>query len=157
MTQTQVPNIPRRPPAIAKLAFGVQSFLLRRNWMGSAGNFLMVITTTGRKSGKQFSTPIGYVRDGSDVLAFNVGGGSNWYKNVLVNPTVTLNIKGQAAQYRGEPVRDPAALTAVLDAYKQHAPNMFDRFFGISKDRPSDELAVSPELKAVFIRFRPLK
>ena len=42
----------------AKFAMGVQIFLLRRGWMGKMDDFVMIITTTGRKSGKKFTTPI---------------------------------------------------------------------------------------------------
>ena len=43
MTQTSAQS--RHISPFAKAAFKVQIFLLRRNWMGSAGNIIMVITT----------------------------------------------------------------------------------------------------------------
>ena len=47
----------------------MQTFLLRHNWIGGMSNFIMVITTSGRKSGKQYSTPIGYIYDGDDLIS----------------------------------------------------------------------------------------
>jgi deazaflavin-dependent oxidoreductase (nitroreductase family) len=154
MTSQPRSNPPTFNSPVGRLALKAQTFLLRRNWMGPAGNFLMVITTTGRKSGRQFSVPIGYLRDGETVVAFNLGGGSNWYKNMLHTPRVTLTIKGTAGDYHGAPVQDNAEIVRILDLYKREARNVFERFFGVSPDQPTEEIAKSPDLRVVFVRFR---
>lgn len=144
----------RQASPFFKIAMKIQTFLLRRNWMGSAGNILMVITTTGRKSGKQFSTPIGYVRDGDSILAFTIGGRSNWYKNTLVNPNVTLNIKGKNYAMRAQPIKDEAEALQALEVYKRQAPNIMERFFGIPATSEGRDLLKALD-KVVLIRFVP--
>lgn len=67
MTES-TPSTPRIP-RFAKAAMAFQAFLLRRNWMGPMSDEIMVITTTGRKSGRSYTTPIGYLRDGASVIA----------------------------------------------------------------------------------------
>ncbi len=153
---TQVSTAPRRVSQFAKLAFKVQIFLLRRNWMGSAGNFIMVITTTGRKSGKAISTPIGYQWDGETVIGFNVGGISNWYKNVAQNPLVTLEIKKQSYRMRAAYVTDADEIARILELYKQKQPTMLPRFFGITADATGEELLKAAE-RIKFVRFQPAK
>jgi deazaflavin-dependent oxidoreductase (nitroreductase family) len=144
------------PPRITpmfKLMMGAQVFLLRRNLMGPMGNIIMVITTTGRKSGKQFSTPIGYQRDGDDVIAFNLGGGSNWYKNMLANPLVTLNIKGRSMAMRGTLITDQAEVLRVIDLYLKHQPDPTRRFLGFTPEMTTEERVKVAE-RIIFVRFR---
>src|SRR5689334_11613903 len=130
----------RKLPAIAKAAMGVQAFLLRRNWMGGMSNVIMVITTTGRKSGKQFSTPVGYIRDGEDFVSLNPGGTSNWYRNVLATPDVTLNVKGQDYRARGTHIIDQGEKERLFEIFKRDHKAAFPRLFGVSVDAPADEL-----------------
>lgn len=144
-------DLPRVTP-FTKIALRMQNFLLRRNWMGSAGNYLMVITTTGRKSSKKFSTPIGYMRDGDTILAFNVGGQSNWYKNVLKNPQATLEIKGQSQVMHAERITDDAEIIRVVQIYQREQPTMLPRFFGIPAETSGDDLLKVKE-RINFLRF----
>jgi deazaflavin-dependent oxidoreductase (nitroreductase family) len=153
---TQITTKPRYISSIAKMAFKAQIFLLRRNWMGSAGNIMMVITTTGRKSGKLHSTPIGYQRGSHSVLAFTVGGLSNWYKNLAQNPLVTLEIKKKVYPMRGTYVTDSQEIREVLETYQREQPPMLPRFFGVPADASGDKL-----MKAAgnvrFVRFSPIE
>ena len=68
-----------------------QVWLLRRGLMGSLADEIMVITVTGRKSGRQYSTPIGFLRDGETIIALSRG--SNWFKNAVATGTAQIEIK----------------------------------------------------------------
>ena len=135
----------------AKLAFSMQAFLLKRGWMGPAGNFLMAITTTGRKSGKQFTVPIGYLNDGEAIIAMNPTGNTNWMKNVEANGEALLHIKGQSMPMQGKLVSDPVEKRRIFDIYKQ-TPDTFPRYFGVTVDAPERELNAALN-KAHFVRF----
>lgn len=157
MTQT---TAQKPPPKFPSWMLDLQVFLLRRNIIKGMNNALMVITTTGRKSGKRFSRPIGYTRDGNDIITFSsVRGGrySNWYENVLANKMATLEVQGQKIEVRGEPITDPEALRYALSVYKQASPNMFERFFGVSPDAPFEEQLVKVKNNVRFMRFTPVK
>lgn len=151
MTQTQ----PQPPPRMPRWILDVQTFLLKRNWMGPAGNVLMVITTTGRKSGKQFSVPIGFVEDNGVYYAFTLGGRSNWYQNALANPRVTLTIKGKPIEAITEAVTGDDEILSVLEVYKRKVPKQVPRFFGVPATAQGAELLKAKE-KAVFVRFCPI-
>ncbi|MEU5687265.1 nitroreductase family deazaflavin-dependent oxidoreductase [Streptomyces venezuelae] len=60
------------------------------------GGDLLLLTTTGARSGKQHTTPLGYVRDGGLLLVIgsNLGGPRHpdWYHNVLAHPTVNVEL-----------------------------------------------------------------
>lgn len=155
MSQTTT-TTPRKIPGFAKAAMQFQAFLLRRNLMGAMADEVMVITTTGRKSGQQFSTPIGYLRDGDHILALSVGGASNWYKNLLVNPDATLNLKGHDLRARAEMVWHESERQRIFELYKRDRAKYFARLFGVPVDAPAEVLAQALTTRA-FVRFVVVK
>ncbi|MDN3028753.1 nitroreductase/quinone reductase family protein [Streptomyces sp. S.PB5] len=59
------------------------------------GARLLLLTTTGARTGTPHTTPLGYLPDGGDrVLVIASAGGStrhpDWYRNVLAHPRVTV-------------------------------------------------------------------
>ncbi|MFJ9890264.1 nitroreductase/quinone reductase family protein [Streptomyces sp. NPDC091287] len=60
------------------------------------GSDLLLLTTTGARSGTQHTTPLGYVRDGRRLLvvASNLGAPlhPDWYRNLLARPTVQVEL-----------------------------------------------------------------
>ncbi|HEX2622645.1 MAG TPA: nitroreductase/quinone reductase family protein [Phototrophicaceae bacterium] len=140
---------------VPRWVLDIQNFLLRHNLLGPAGNILMVITTIGRKSGKNYHVPIGYVPDGTTYLSFNPQGWSNWYKNVLVNPQATLNIKGKTIRVRGEPIRDDAEFLKAMEVFKRERPNQLERFMKIPQDSAGADLLKAKD-QVVLVRFYPL-
>ncbi|MFD5112813.1 nitroreductase/quinone reductase family protein [Streptomyces sp. NPDC058391] len=60
------------------------------------GGDLLLLTTTGAKSGADHTVPLGYVRDGELLLVVGSAGGAPrhpaWYHNMLVHPLVRVEI-----------------------------------------------------------------
>ncbi|MFD4005445.1 nitroreductase/quinone reductase family protein [Streptomyces rubiginosohelvolus] len=63
------------------------------------GTDLLLLTTTGARSGKPHTTPLGYVRDSRRLLvvASNLGAPlhPDWYRNLLAHPTVRVELGGE--------------------------------------------------------------
>ncbi|MFJ6404770.1 nitroreductase/quinone reductase family protein [Streptomyces hydrogenans] len=63
------------------------------------GWVLLLLTTTGARSGREHTTPLGFVEDGDRLLVVGSAGGSDrhpdWYRNVLAHPTVTVETGGE--------------------------------------------------------------
>ncbi|HEV7132880.1 MAG TPA: nitroreductase family deazaflavin-dependent oxidoreductase [Gaiellaceae bacterium] len=63
------------------------------NW---EGRDLLLLTTTGRKSGKQFTTPIMVTRDGDRLLVYASQAGApdhpDWFLNILADPHVVVEV-----------------------------------------------------------------
>src|SRR6266581_2966529 len=61
-----------------------------------AGRPLILLTTTGRKSGKQHTTPVMYRQEGDHLAVFASKGGAptqpDWYLNLVANPEVTVEV-----------------------------------------------------------------
>ena len=60
------------------------------------GRPLLVLTTTGAKSGQPRAHPMMYQRDGDRLLVFASKGGAptspDWYHNLVVHPEVTVEV-----------------------------------------------------------------
>ena len=79
----------------------------------------LTITFVGRKSGKRFSTPVWFVRVGGTVLLLPVRGTStNWYRNVLKNPTMELEASGKKVKVAARPVKDKKGIEAVVERFR---------------------------------------
>lgn len=67
-----------------------------RLWNTFLGGQVAILSTTGRKTGKQRKTPLLYIEDGERVvMAASKGGMSKapvWYHNVVANPVVQIQI-----------------------------------------------------------------
>lgn len=65
-----------------------------------AGAPLLLLTTTGAKSGQQRTSPVVYTTDGERlvVIASYAGRPTNplWFTNLVANPEVTVEIPGEA-------------------------------------------------------------
>jgi F420H(2)-dependent quinone reductase len=61
------------------------------------GGDVLLLTTTGRKSGKQRTVPLLYIRDGSAYVITASAGGADrhpgWFFNVRSNPQATIQVK----------------------------------------------------------------
>ncbi len=65
------------------------------------------ITVTGRKSGRDFSTPVWFVREGKTVFLMPVRGSKNqWYKNVLKSKRIGIS-SGKVSLANRESTKSP--------------------------------------------------
>jgi len=57
---------------------------------------LLLLTTTGRRSGEHRTNPMMYLADGDRLLVFASKGGApthpDWYRNLVANPQVTVEV-----------------------------------------------------------------
>lgn len=68
------------------------------------GTQTLLLTTTGRRSGEERTTPLIYGRDGDDYLVVASKGGSDeppaWYLNLVAEPEVGVQVKGDRFRAR---------------------------------------------------------
>jgi deazaflavin-dependent oxidoreductase (nitroreductase family) len=66
------------------------------NWRGTT---ILLLTTTGRRSGEERTTPLIHrTDDGRWVVVASKGGTPEnpaWYENLVANPEVTIQVKGE--------------------------------------------------------------
>jgi deazaflavin-dependent oxidoreductase (nitroreductase family) len=78
------------------------------------------LSVTGRKSGKAISMPVWFVLEGDTLYLLPVrGSDTQWYKNVLQNPSIRIDARGEEAKHRAQPVTDAKAVKDVVDRFRQ--------------------------------------
>ena len=131
-----------------------QVWLLRRGLLGSLADEIMVITVIGRKSGRQYSTPIGFLRDGETIIALSRG--SNWFKNAVATGTAQIEIKSVTTKVSVTPVKDQTERERIFALYRQQRAGTFPRLFGVEANASEAELKQALATRD-FVKLTPLK
>ena len=77
------------------------------------------ITATGRRSGRKISRPVWFVQEGEKLYLLPVkGSDSDWYKNVLKNPTITLAANGVTWIAQATPITDAAKVRDIVEKFR---------------------------------------
>lgn len=78
------------------------------------------LTVTGRKSGREISIPVWFVFEDPTLYLVPVqGSDTQWYKNVLKNPTIKVDARGEGEEFRAHPTTDPAQVRAVVEKFRE--------------------------------------
>ncbi len=89
------------------------------------GRVILLLTTTGRKSGLQRVTPLQYEEEG-DVIYIAAGRGpkSDWYRNLLANPQVEVRVKARRFQATAKAITGLEQKVAFLELRFRNHPRM---------------------------------
>jgi len=102
-------------PPLPHWAYGVvnpiMSFLLRSPLHGLLSGSLMLLVYEGRKSGKRYSIPVGYMRAGDRLLVFSHAG---WAKNFVGGGPVALRLRGELRPATASLVSDPVTIAEAV-------------------------------------------
>ncbi|WNV86547.1 nitroreductase/quinone reductase family protein [Umezawaea sp. Da 62-37] len=95
-----------------------------------AGGDLLLLTTTGARSGAAHTVPLGYVRDGDELLVVASAGGADrhpaWFHNLLAHPLVRVEVGTEAFDAVATPAGDDRRellferVTAVAPGYADY-------------------------------------
>jgi deazaflavin-dependent oxidoreductase (nitroreductase family) len=96
---------------------------------------LMLISYTGRKSGKAYRQPVSYARDGELLLT---PGGGRWTLNLAGGRPVRIRLRGREMPARAELVTDAAEVERLLGVIARENPRAA-RFIPIPR-RPDGRL-----------------
>lgn len=141
-------------PTIPPFVNSAMKFMLRSPMHGMVSKTVLLITFTGRKSGKTYTTPVDYSQDGDQVTIFTH---ANWWKNLRGAAPVTLRIRGQELEGLAEPVaEDKQVVAAALAAHLRKVPSDA-KFYGVTFDdrgNPRAEEVEQAARKLVMIRIQ---
>lgn len=77
----------------------------------SRKNPVLLLTTTGRRTGRPLTTPLNYSEDdGRQVVIASAGGSDRhpaWYLNLAANPVVTVELGAETFRARAATVAEP--------------------------------------------------
>jgi hypothetical protein len=118
----------------------------------------LLLTYTGRRSGKEYSLPIGYLRK-NDLLITVSARDRLWWRNFRGGAPARMLIQGKSYAAIGEVIEEQTAVVAGLAQYVSLAPRLA-RFFKISllEDGTPDQRDLVREAgERVLIHFRMLE
>jgi len=108
-------------PTIPPYVNSAMKFTLRSPLHGMVSKSVLLISFTGRKSGKTYTTPVDYSQEGDQVTIFTH---ANWWKNLRSGVPVSLHIRGREIQGLAEPVaEDKGLIAAGLAAHLRKVPS----------------------------------
>jgi deazaflavin-dependent oxidoreductase (nitroreductase family) len=124
------------------------------------GELVLVLYTTGRKSGLERATPLQYEKiDGAYYVASARGAQADWYRNLLANPQVAVQVRGQRLPARAEAVTDPQRIAGFLEQRLRRHPRMMRamlRLEGLGRDfTPADLLRIAASKTLVILHPIP--
>ncbi|MGH2614046.1 MAG: nitroreductase/quinone reductase family protein [Thermomicrobiales bacterium] len=90
---------------------------------------LLLLTTTGARSGRAHTTPLTYCRDGSRFVVIAAKQGSpthpDWYHNMVANPRVTVEVGGETFRATAH-IAEDADRQRLFDQMAAQRPNFIE-------------------------------
>jgi len=141
---------------VQRIGNGFVKLVLRSPVHRLMSGFLMLLTCRGRRSGTEYTLPVGYHDDGDGVTVL-VGraGDKTWWRNLRGGAAVSLRIRGKTVAGRAEIVTGDEA-ARLMTAYLTAMPRASEAF-GIPTERGRpDPAAVAEALDRVpVVRITP--
>jgi deazaflavin-dependent oxidoreductase (nitroreductase family) len=132
------------------------AFFLRTPLHVFMGN-ITLITLTGRKTGKKYSTPVNFYR-ADDCLWVMTSRDRTWWRNVQNGANVSLLLKGKIINAFAEAVLEEKAVEAYLLDYIKHIP-MSAKPLGIRVENktPNTEDIARVAKDRLFVKIQPIR
>lgn len=78
------------------------------------------ITVTGRKSGRAISIPVWFVLDENNLHLLPVtGSDTQWYKNVLENPTIRIDARDTQTEAKAVAITEAKKVSSVVEKFRK--------------------------------------
>lgn len=122
------------------------------------GQLVLLLTTTGRKSGQDHVTPLQYEQVGDAYYVASARGKSaDWFRNILVNPEVLVEVEGVKFPAHADAITDPKEIANFLELRLRNHPRMIGallRLEGLPSNYTREELEDFASQKALIV-LRP--
>ena len=114
----------------------------------------MLITLTGRKTGKKYTTPVGFYRDG-DSLWILSSSDRTWWRNVKDGAEVEMRIRGKDMSGFAEAILDEKVVAAQVIEYVRHIPMSAKALnVRVENGEPNPEDAARLAKERLFVKIR---
>ena len=131
--QPSAPPVPSAPPAqagpqpvvitsrapdprVMRFVNPVMAALLRSPLHGLLSRQVLLLTVTGRQSGRRYTVPLGYMRDGDALLVISQHADrKRWWRNLRGGASVAMHLRGRWLTGRAEVIETPMAVAAEIE------------------------------------------
>ena len=78
------------------------------------------LSVVGRRTGPTISHPVLFVTEGEKLCLLPVSGSdTQWYQNVLKDPSIRVNARGVGAAFRGTPIKQRKSVNSVVEKFRE--------------------------------------
>lgn len=110
----------------------LMEWILRSPLHGMLSANTLLISVTGRKSGKPITTPVNYVRDGN-ILSITSYRKRTWWRNLRGGASVTMRLQGKDIQAHANVIEDDSGVANGLMAHLQKVPQ-YAKYYQVGLD-----------------------
>lgn len=110
-TTTEERQGPPLPKWAYKIANPFMMAVLRSPLHRRISNALMILIYEGRKSGRRFMIPVGYLEEGNRLYLFSHSG---WAKNFAYDAPVAMRLRGELVRGVARVIEDSATIEKVI-------------------------------------------
>jgi len=143
-------EVPTVPPIVNR----TMKFVLRSPMHGIVDKTVLLITFTGRKSGKTYTTPVSYSQAGDQVTIFTH---ADWWKNLRGDMSVILHIRGRELQGLAEPIAEDKQAIAVGLAEHLQKVRSDAKYYGVTFDDNGTPRSEEVEKAAQTVVMIPIR
>jgi len=125
------------------------------------GRIILLLTTTGRKSGKKRVTPMQYELIGCDYYVGAARGlNADWVRNIQANPQVEVRVSTRHFYGIAEVVNDPSKFADFMEVRLERHPRMIglimEKAHGLPRHPAREQLEELAKTE-VFVILHPTK
>jgi deazaflavin-dependent oxidoreductase (nitroreductase family) len=113
----------------------------------------MLLTVTGRKTGRKIAVPVNCYRDGNALWVIS-SRDRTWWRNLAQGGEVDVRLHGRDLKGYGELFLDESAVAALIGEYVSHMPTSA-RYIGLRMDNgvPNGEDLARLAKEKLFVRI----
>jgi hypothetical protein len=143
-------------PTVLKLINPIVKTILRSPLHRMLSRHFMLISFTGRKTGKRYTTPTASLRE-QDMIYLATG--TRWWKNLQGGATVSLVVAGQRLQGDADVITDPSEVAQYIHQFIGKVGSKKAFLLGLKVE--GEQLPTLEEVKAgvkdsrVIVRIKP--
>ena len=154
---------PRPPAGLLRLALRAPVWLYRANLGGLLGGRFLLLSHTGRRTGRTRQTVLEVIdRDpdtGGWLVVAGFGTGAHWLRNITAHPRVRVRV-GRGAPVEATAVRLPPAESGLtMVAFARHYPRaarILTWICGLRVDPTADDYAAVGAKHIAFVVITPV-
>ncbi len=123
------------------------------------GRMVLLLTTTGRKSGLPRVTPLQYeLIDDCYYVSAVFGARADWVRNLIANPIVQLRVKNDTFQASASVSTDPGEIADFIDYRHQKHPLMIGLIMRMDgfKSNPTREELLHYSKSLALVKLTPI-
>jgi deazaflavin-dependent oxidoreductase (nitroreductase family) len=124
----------------------IMIWLLKSPLHGMISKSVMLVTVTGRKSGKSISTPTNYLRDGNSLWVISWRE-RMWWRNLRGGAKVRVLLTGRSVEGHGQVIEEEKEVAQSLAGYYRKAPQ-YAKYVKIGMDAAGQPVSADCERAA---------